>query len=56
MVFPLPDPLMSETIQEKRIIAVFFVVSCLVSTVSRHARSTQKEHINIHKVVAELVV
>ena len=27
--------------------------SCLVSTVFRHVRSTQKEHINVHKVVTE---
>ena len=30
-----------------------FLGSCLASTVSRHVRFTQKEHINNHKVVAE---
>ena len=30
--------------------------SCPLSTVSRHVRSSQEEHIHIHKVVAELVV
>ena len=34
-------------------IITVFVGSCPVSTVSRHVRSTQKEHIHIHKVVAE---
>ena len=32
------------------------VGSCLVSTVFRHVRSTQREHISNHKVVAERVV
>ena len=35
--------------RRERIMTVF-VGSCLVSTVSRHVRSTQKEHINIHMV------
>ena len=48
--------LLSETIQEKRKNHDSFAVSCLVSVVSRHVRSTQKEHINNHKAVAELVV
>ena len=42
--------LLSETIQEKIKNHHRFVGSCLVSTVSRHVRSTQKEQINIHMV------
>ena len=37
-------------------IITVFVGFCPVSTVSRHVRCTQKEHIHIHKVVADLVV
>ena len=48
--------LLSETIQENRKNHHSFVGSCLVSTVSRHVRSTQKEHINDRKVAAERVV
>ena len=47
--------LLSETIQEKRKNHCSFVGSCLVSTVSRHVRLTEKEHTHNHKVVAELV-
>ena len=48
--------ILSETIQEKRKNHYSFVGSCLVSTVSRHVRSTQKEQFHNHKVVAECVV
>ena len=47
--------LLSETIQEKRKNHSSFVGSCLVSTVSRHVRYPQKEHINNHKVATERV-
>ena len=47
---------LSQTIEERRKNHTVFVGSCLVSTVSHHVRSTQKERIHIHKVVAELVV
>ena len=44
------SPLLSETIQENGKNHCGFVVSCLVSTVSHHVPSKQKEHINNHKV------
>ena len=52
----LPDPFVSDDPREEKRIIKVFVCSCLVSTVSRHVRSAQKEHIHIHKLAAELVV
>ena len=51
-----PDPCCQRRSKRRERIITGFVGSCLVSTVSRHVRSTQKEHILIHKVVAERVI
>ena len=47
-------PCQGRSKRRERIITVF-AVFCLVFTVSRHVRSSQKEHVNNHKVVTELV-